>query len=137
MTQRRIKLSILSIIFIIFSTIFILNLTGVASVGDSPNFEFTSSNTQILKPTVKAEEITTTSTDTPNIKAIIETVSTKNGQMVVMHRPVWKFDGNLIVQLEKLKSAAANGDKEASYILAMNLRYCYPSPADDIALENK
>ena len=136
MTQRRIKLSILSIILIACSSTFILNLTGGTSVADSSNFEYTSSNTQVLKPTFKAE-ITTTSTDTPNIKAILEGESTKNNQMVVMHRPVWKFDGNLIVQLEKLKSAAVNGDKEASYILAMNLRYCYPSPEDDIALEKK
>jgi len=57
--------------------------------------------------------------------------------MVVMHRPDWKFDENLFVQLERLKSAAASGDDEASYILAMNLRYCYHGPIDDIALEKK
>ena len=137
MRQHRIKLSILLIILIACLTTFILNLTDGASVEDSPNIELTSSNTRTLKSTVKAGEITTTPTDIPNTKAILEGTGTQNGQMVVMHRPDWKFDGNLIVQLEKLSNAAANGDNEASYILAMNLSYCYNSPTDDISLEQK
>lgn len=137
MTQHRIKLSILSIILIACLTTFLLSLTDGASVADSPNIEFTSSATPPLKSTVKTEEINTTPTDIPNTKAILEGAGTQNSQMVVIHRPGWKFDGNLIVQLEKLRSAATNGDNEASYILAMNLRYCYNSPADDIALEKK
>ena len=137
MIQHRIKLSILSIILIICLTTFFLNLTEGASVSDSSNIEFTSSNTQPLKSTVKAEQITTTPTDIPNTKVILEGTGKQNSQMVVIHRPDWKFDGNLIVQIKKLRRAAANGDNEASYILAMNLRYCYYGPADDIALENK
>ena len=137
MTQRSIKLSILSIILLVCLAIFILNLTDGASVANSPNSEFAFSNTQNLKPAAEAEEVTTTATDTPNNKATLDRESTKNGQMIVMHRPDWKFDGNLIVQLEKLKSVAANGDNKASYILAMNLRYCFNSPTDSIALEKK
>ncbi len=137
MTQRRIKLSILSIIFIACLTTFILNLIDGESVADSANIEFTPSNTQTLKSTVETEKVTTTVTNISNTKSILKETGPQNGQMVVMLRPDWKFDGNLIVQLEKLKSAAAKGDNEAGYILAMNLRYCYYSPADDIALEKK
>jgi hypothetical protein len=137
MTQRRIKLSILSVLLIICLTTFIFRWTNDVSVASYPSFEFTSSNIPLLKATVKAEEITITSTDTPNTNGTLEGDRTKNGQMVVMHRPVWKFDGNFIVQLEKLRIAAENGNNEASYILAMNLRYCFNSPTDDIALEKK
>lgn len=137
MTQRRIKLSILLLILITGLAIFIINLNDEASAEHSPNLGFISSNTQILEPTIKTEDIISTSTDTPNTKGTLEGASTENGQMIVMHRPVWKFDENLIVHIAKLKIASSNGDHEASYILAMNLRYCYPSPADDIALEKK
>ncbi len=137
MTQRRIKLSVLSIILIACIISFFFNLTDGSSVVDSLNYELTSSNTQPLKPTGEAEETTATSMDTPNTKTILAGDGRENGQMIVMHRPDWKFDGNLIVQLENLRNAATNGDNEANYILAMNLRYCFNSPIDDIALEKK
>jgi len=137
MAQRKTKLSILSIILIACLTTFILNYTDGSSVADPPNIEITSSNTRPLKTTVKAEEITTAPTDISDPKAILAGTGMQNGQVIITHRPDWKFDGNLIAQLEKLKIAAANGDIEANYVLAMNLRYCYYSPADDIALEKK
>ena len=109
-------------------------MTDDETVADSPSFGLSSSNKPPLKPTIKAEKITI---DTPKTKVNLEETSTKNGQMVVIHKPSWKFDGNLINQLEKLKRSAAKGDNEASYILAMNLRHCYFSPSDDIELEKK
>ena len=138
MTQRRINLSILLIIFIAGVTTLLLKLTDGESVADSENIELTSSNTPTLKPAVKVEQITNTPTLMLNTDAaFLEGADRQNGQLVVMHRPKWKFDGNLIIQIENLSTAAANGNSEASYILAMNLRYCYKSPADDIALEKK
>ncbi|MCJ8319039.1 MAG: hypothetical protein MJK12_05370 [Colwellia sp.] len=137
MTQPRIKLLILSIIFIACLTALILSFTNGASVAETVSIELTSSTTSHLKPSVKSEKITTIATDIVNTKATLAAPGSQNGQMVVMHRPKWKFDGNLIVQLEKLQIASANGDDKASYILAMNLKYCYHSPADDIALEKQ
>ena len=137
MTARRIKFSILSIIFITCLTTFLLNLTDGASIVASPNIEVISATNQTLKTPVNVEEITSTAIATSNTKANLEGTDSQKGQLVVMHRPRWKFAGNLIVQLEKLISAAENGDNEASYILSMNLRYCYSSPIDDIALEQQ
>ncbi|NQZ28541.1 MAG: hypothetical protein HRT55_19760 [Colwellia sp.] len=132
MTARRIKFSILFIILITCLTTFLLNFTDGASIQASPNIEVSSATNQTLKTPVNAEEIISTA-----IVTAIEGTDTQKGQMVVMHRPNWKFAENLVVQLEKLISAAENGDNEASYILSMNLRYCFSSPIDDIALEQK
>lgn len=137
MTQHRISILFIAIILIACLTSLFLNMTGGTSIIDSPNHEFISSNTKSLEPTEKAEEILTTPTDTANSKTILETVDRHNGQMLNIQRPNWKFDGQFIVQLEKLKSAATDKNNEASYILAMNLRYCMNSPIDDIALEKK
>ncbi|WP_019027696.1 sel1 repeat family protein [Colwellia piezophila] len=133
MTQTRIKLSLLFIILIVFLTTILLKITGVTPVIDSSNLELISSKTPNLSTIVKAEEITATAI--LKTKANLARAAKKNDQMVVMHRPQWIFESKLIVQLERLSSAAANGDSEASYILAMNLRYCYNSPIDDLALE--
>jgi hypothetical protein len=38
--------------------------------------------------------------------------------------------GKLIEQIKDLKTRFENGDKEAGYILAMNLRYCWRAPVD-------
>lgn len=45
-------------------------------------------------------------------------------------RPNWHIDGKLIEQIKDLKTRFENGDKEAGYILAMNLRYCWRAPVD-------
>jgi hypothetical protein len=135
MTQRNTRLSILFIILIACLTTFIFNLIDNTSAVNAANIELTSSNTRSLKSTVKAKDSSTTATDITNSEDT--PTDNQNGLMVIMHRPKWRFDGNLIVQFEKLKSAAANGDNEASYILARNLRYCYLSPIDGIALEKK
>ena len=137
MDQRRINLSILLILLLACLTTFLLNFSNNTSVADSSNIEVTSSKSQTLKATVNGEEIISTAIATSNTKAIVEGTETQKGHLVVMLRPRWKFAGNLIAQLEKLMSAAENGDNEASYILSMNLRYCYSSPIDDIALEQQ
>ena len=60
-----------------------------------------------------------------------------NGQMVIMHKPSWKLDGNFKDHLDKLIIIAASGDNEANYIIAMNFRHCYYAPVDENALEKK
>lgn len=137
MIQRRIKLSILSIIVISFLSTFIIFFTDITSVDSPANIELSSSNDPLLQSPVDIEKITHNPNSISNTEAIVDKADTQNGQMVVMNRPIWKFDGKLIAQFKKLKSAAENGDNEASYILSMNLRYCYHSPVDDIALEKK
>jgi len=136
MSKHKIKIAIFSLILLLcLTTLYLaINLNDAASMVDSPNIEF-SSNARPLRSTIKAEEITTTHTDILKTKVIIEEKTTQQTQMIVMPRPYWKFDERLINQLETLKSAAANGDNEAGYILAMNLRYCFHGPIDDIALE--
>ncbi len=137
MTQGKIKMSVLLIILIACLTTYLLNLTDSPAVADSSNIALTNLTNHSLKTTVKAEAITVNPTNISEPKAIIEGTREKNGQLVVIHRPDWKFDGKLVEQLERLKFAAENGDNEANYVLAMNLRYCYHSPVDDSALELK
>ncbi len=137
MTLNKDKLSILFIILIVCLITFILNLTDSPPLADSSNIELTYSATHSTKEIDKKEEVTTSSTKILDPKPFIEGTDRQNSQLTIIHRPVWKLEGNLIDQLETLKLAADNGDNEANYIIAMNLRYCYSSPADDIALEHK
>jgi len=136
MTHRKVNLSILLIMLITFLTAIILNLVDSSSVADATNIKLSSSTTPPLKTIVKAEN-TATPSGIAEPKTIVEDTGIQNGQLVIMQRPDWKFEGNLKEQLERLKIAAENGNDEASYVLAMNLRHCYYSPVDDIAFEKK
>jgi hypothetical protein len=56
-------------------------------------------------------------------------------QMVVIERTDWKLDQPLRTQLTTLKNRADQGDLQAAYVLAMNLRFCSAAPLDEIDLE--
>ncbi|EGM75987.1 hypothetical protein Rhein_3979 [Rheinheimera sp. A13L] len=56
-------------------------------------------------------------------------------QMAVIERPDWTLDGPLHTQLTKLKNRADQGDLQAAYSLAMNLRFCGMAPLDETDLD--
>ncbi len=56
-------------------------------------------------------------------------------QMVVIERTDWKLDQPLRTQLTRLKNRADQGDLQAAYSLAMNLRFCGMAPLDETDLE--
>jgi len=56
-------------------------------------------------------------------------------QMVVIERTDWKLDQPLRTQLTRLKNLADQGDLQAAYSLAMNLRFCNMVPLDETDLE--
>ncbi|MBY0418963.1 MAG: hypothetical protein K2W88_13000 [Pararheinheimera sp.] len=56
-------------------------------------------------------------------------------QMVVIERTDWKLDQPLRTQLTRLKNRADQGDLQAAYSLAMNLRFCSMAPLDETDLE--
>lgn len=58
-------------------------------------------------------------------------------QMVVIERTDWKLDQPLQTQLARLKNRAAQGDLQATYSLAMNLRFCSLAPLDETDLEER
>lgn len=58
-------------------------------------------------------------------------------QMVVIERTDWKLVEPLQTQLARLKNRAAQGDLQATYSLAMNLRFCSLAPLDESDLEER
>ncbi len=56
-------------------------------------------------------------------------------QLVVIERTDWKLDRPLRTQLTRLKNLAEQGDLQAAYRLAMNLRFCGMAPLDETDLE--
>lgn len=56
-------------------------------------------------------------------------------QLVVIERTDWKLDQPLQAQLTRLKNRADQGDLQAAYSLAMNLRFCAMTPLDETDLE--
>lgn len=56
-------------------------------------------------------------------------------QMLVIERTDWKLDQPLRTQLTELKNKADQGDLQAAYVLAMNLRFCGMAPLDETDLE--
>ena len=56
-------------------------------------------------------------------------------QLVVIERTDWKLDQPLRTQLTRLKNRADQGDLQAAYSLAMNLRFCSMAPLDETDLE--
>lgn len=56
-------------------------------------------------------------------------------QMVVIERTDWKLVEPLQTQLARLKNRADQGDLQATYSLAMNLRFCSLAPLDETDLE--
>jgi hypothetical protein len=56
-------------------------------------------------------------------------------ELIIKNAPKWRFDGVLIDHLTELKQRAEQGDAEASYLIAQNLKYCFNAPLDAEALE--
>jgi len=56
-------------------------------------------------------------------------------QLVVIEQTDWTLDQPLRTQLAILKNRADQGDLQAAYVLAMNLRFCSAAPLDEIDLE--
>ncbi|MCO6356182.1 hypothetical protein GBO14_15790 [Pseudoalteromonas shioyasakiensis] len=58
-------------------------------------------------------------------------------ELIIKNPPNWRFDGVLIDHLTELKQRAEQGDAEANYLIALNLKYCFNAPLDEQALEVK
>ncbi|WP_462148220.1 SEL1-like repeat protein [Pseudoalteromonas gelatinilytica] len=56
-------------------------------------------------------------------------------ELIIKNALKWRFDGVLIDHLTELKQRAEQGDAEASYLIAQNLKYCFNAPLDVEALE--
>ncbi|WP_462182300.1 hypothetical protein [Pseudoalteromonas gelatinilytica] len=56
-------------------------------------------------------------------------------ELIIKNAPKWRFDGVLIDHLTELKQRAEQGDAEANYLIAQNLKYCFNAPLDAEALE--
>ena len=65
------------------------------------------------------------------------TATYNDGQLMIMPRPDWALDGNLLVHFSQLEQAAKQGDSEAAYVLGMNLHNCYFAPEDDTHLAER
>ncbi|KAA1150973.1 hypothetical protein [Pseudoalteromonas fuliginea] len=72
-----------------------------------------------------------------NKKVANSALSSSEGkyQRVIMTRPQWKLQGEFREHFKRLQAAANDGDNEAKYIIATNLRYCLSAPIDDYALQ--
>lgn len=131
MALRKINIYLISIIFIASIAIILFNWINSNSVLNASNVELSSQNPLFSKSTIK--ETDDIPTKRPNANAFAGK-SIQNAQMVIMHKPSWKLDGNFKEHLDKLIIIAATGDSEANYIIAMNLRHCYYAPIDETAL---
>ena len=134
MALRKINIYLISIIFIASIAIILFNWINSNSVSNSSDVELSPQNTLLIKSTIK--ETDDIPTKRPNANAFAGK-PIQNAQMVVMHKPSWKLDGNFKDHLDKLIIIAASGDNEANYIIAMNFRHCYYAPVDETALEKK
>lgn len=85
--------------------------------------------------------------DTPiQVKSVIQpsTTDTDNEQsmplfngFMVIEKPQWKFETGIANHVKTLKIQIANGNNEARYIYAKNLRYCFNAPLDESRFEQK
>ncbi|MBU2279100.1 MAG: hypothetical protein KKB45_09880 [Gammaproteobacteria bacterium] len=73
----------------------------------------------------------------PQVESPGTAASNQSGQMIVVQRPDWALEGQLRTHFDRLQTLAAQGDHQAAYILAMNLRSCFYVPANDIDFEEK
>lgn len=76
-------------------------------------------------------------TDSKDVSTQQNEAHTNDIQLIVMQRTQWKQQGQFKEHFKNLKVAAENGDIEAKYIIAANLRYCLSAPIDDNALHLK
>ncbi|GMM83367.1 hypothetical protein [Pseudoalteromonas sp. MTN2-4] len=67
----------------------------------------------------------------------INDLHVSSGQLETVIPVRWKQTGQLKAHFSRLKNMADQGDIDAKYILAKNLRYCFFAPIDDFALQAK
>ncbi|MCF2859774.1 hypothetical protein L1286_20030 [Pseudoalteromonas sp. SMS1] len=72
---------------------------------------------------------------TPALKT--DTTTNEPTPLVILQKTNWKQANNFYDAFSQLKVAAQNGDAEAKYVIAANLRYCLSSPIDDAALQKQ
>ena len=65
-----------------------------------------------------------------------QSLSHFNG-FIVIEKPQWKFETGISNHVKTLKLQIANGNDEARYIYAKNLRYCFNAPLDESRFEQK
>lgn len=58
-------------------------------------------------------------------------------ELIIKNTPNWHFDGVFIDHFTELKQRAQQGDVEANYLIAQNLKYCFNAPLDEQAFEEK
>jgi hypothetical protein len=75
--------------------------------------------------------------DVANSENPVATSVGNEGQLVVIPRPDWTLDNNLLTHFSQLALAAKQGDNIAAYIMGMNLRNCYFVPEDDAELAER
>ena len=116
------------------SLVLILLCGGLVFIGtnNSSNQDQTPqpSETQDPNPTALATEpeLATKSNSSPATPKPVE-------QMLMIERTDWKLDQPLRTQLTILKNKADQGDLQATYVLAMNLRFCNMVPLDETDLD--
>lgn len=67
----------------------------------------------------------------------INDLHVNSGQLETVIPVRWKQTGQFKAHFNRLKNMADQGDIDAKYILAKNLRYCFFAPIDDFALQAK
>ncbi|MCZ4250206.1 hypothetical protein J8Z28_19035 [Pseudoalteromonas sp. SCSIO 43088] len=58
-------------------------------------------------------------------------------ELIIKNTPNWRFDGVFLDHFTELKQRAQQGDVEANYLIAQNLKYCFNAPLDEQVLEVK
>ncbi|GAB2922995.1 hypothetical protein [Rheinheimera gaetbuli] len=103
---------------------------AVAAEGDKP--QPLQDSTIARKP---VENVTADHDPLSNAK--LGTATDNDGKLVIMTRPDWALDSNLLSHFSRLNHSAQQGDSEAAYVLGMNLRNCYVVPEDAAALAER
>lgn len=113
-------------------TSLILFLNGENTTQDITN---TSLKTQQNIERFEHEKITTPHPITNALPT--QSKHTKQGHLIEITKPQWRFEGGIKSQLSALKLRAKSGDAEASYLLARNFRYCLFAPLNEQMFEDK
>ena len=125
--------------------IILILLIAVVALWLASNYDRTGLfNTEIVKPHLVQDNLIepptkhiTADHDTFNNDKSVVSPAENDGQLVIMTRPDWSLDNNLLSHFNRLELAAQQGDTTAAYVLGMNLRNCYFVPHDDAELAER
>lgn len=87
--------------------------------------EVASTTETLHKYTEEKLPVTLSNQTTPNNEQKSSVLAT---ELVDVERPHWKLSPPLQSHLDALITQANSGDRDAAYLVAMNLRYCYYAP---------